>query len=695
VPDPVAPSGEDAELRALVEQALQATYELGAEIGRGGMGIVYRARDRRLKRPVAIKLLPPELSYRRDVRTRFLREAETAAQLSHPNIVPIYSVDEIGSLVFFVMALVDGDNVARQLQQRGVLPVDQVRRWLVEMSEALAYAHARGVIHRDIKPDNILVDAIDGRAVVTDFGIARAATEGGDTARLTATGMAIGTPAYMSPEQASGDRDVDARSDLYSLGVVAYQMLCGQPPFTAGTMPALLVKHLAETPVPVSERRPDTPPDLAALVMRLLEKNPDHRVQQATEVAQAVRSGTAPLPRVTASATARSPIPLDGSPIGGMSLTGAAASPAPPAYQPPAYQPPAYQPAYQPPAYTANTGVLPAAGGGFPPAPVLAPAESGPTPVEVARWEAPPVVRFRKKLGPYLIVNSVILLLSLIGGIDLLGVTAIWTIALAFNYSKLWTEGFDWRDVLRQARHRELGDILNDFGEELEATFSQKKRDQLRARGHYGSGHPRTRDPLPLSVPSVALPAPGTAPDAVLAALAPPVQDAVRQLRMAQAEAARLYAAIPQGKRRGTPDPRDVAPVVHAGVAAVVRELAADAGRDLAAALAPVEAEIAALEAQANPMEAAASESRVRRLAQLRRDKRALRDVLDRQGHRLRQLRACTATLDGIRGHLVGWQAGTGAEAEAHADALAALVVQVAEEATALSRPLPAAAASA
>jgi serine/threonine-protein kinase len=691
VPDPVAPSGEDAELRALVEQALQATYELGAEIGRGGMGIVYRARDRRLKRPVAIKLLPPELSYRRDVRTRFLREAETAAQLSHPNIVPIYSVDEIGSLVFFVMALVDGDNVARQLQQRGVLPVDQVRRWLVEMSEALAYAHARGVIHRDIKPDNILVDAIDGRAVVTDFGIARAATEGGDTARLTATGMAIGTPAYMSPEQASGDRDVDARSDLYSLGVVAYQMLCGQPPFTAGTMPALLVKHLAETPVPVAERRPDTPPDLAALVMRLLEKNPDHRVQQASEVAQAVRSGTAPLPRVTSSATARSPIPLDGSPIGGMSLTGAAASPAPPAYQPPAYQPPAYQP----PAYTANTGVLPAAGGGFPTAPVLAPAVSGPTPVEVARWEAPPVVRFRKKLGPYLIVNSVILVLSLLGGMDLLGVTAIWTIVLAFNYSKLWTEGFDWRDVLRQARDRELGDILNDFGEELEATFSQKKRDQLRARGHYGSGHPRTRDPLPLSVPSVALPAPGTAPDAMLAALAPPVQDAVRQLRMAQAEAARLYAAIPQGKRRGTADLRDVAPVVHAGVAAVVRELAADAGRDLAAALAPVEAEIAALEAQANPMEAAASESRVRRLAQLRRDKRALRDVLDRQGHRLRQLRACTATLDGIRGHLVGWQAGTGAEAEAHADALVALVVQAAEEAAALSRPLPAATASA
>ncbi len=696
MPDPVAPSGEDAELRALVEQALQATYELGAEIGRGGMGIVYRARDRRLKRPVAIKLLPPELSYRRDVRTRFLREAETAAQLSHPNIVPIYSVDEIGSLVFFVMALVDGDNVARQLQQRGTLPVDLVRRWLVEMSEALAYAHARGVIHRDIKPDNILVDAIDGRAVVTDFGIARAATEGGDTARLTATGMAIGTPAYMSPEQASGDRDVDARSDLYSLGVVAYQMLCGQPPFVAGTMPALLVKHLAEAPVPVTERRPDTPPDLAALVMRLLEKNPDHRVQQATEVAQAVRTATAPVARVSAPGTSRSPIPLDGSPIGGMPLGGAPVPPAAPAYQPPAYQPPAYQSAaYQPPAYTANTGVLPAAGAGFPLASAGAPSASGPTPVEMARWEAPPVVRFRKKLGPYLIVNSVILVLSLLGGMDLLGVTAIWTIVLAFNYSKLWTDGFDWRDVLRQGRHRELGDILNDFGEEVEATFSQKKRDQLRARGHYGSGHPRTRDPLPLSVPSVALPAPGAAPDVALAALAPPVQDAVRQLRLAQAEVARLYAAIPQGKRRGTADPRDVAPVVHAGVAAVVRELAADAGRDQAAALAPVEAEIAALEAQANPTEAAASEARVRRLAQLRRDKRALRDGVDRQGLRLRQLRACAATLDQIRGHLVGWQAGTGAEGEAHADALGALVMQAGDEAAALSRPLPAVGASA
>ncbi|MFN7801601.1 serine/threonine-protein kinase, partial [Gemmatimonas sp.] len=345
---------EDAELRAHVEQALSAAYELDQEIGRGGMGIVYRARDRRLKRHVAIKLLPPELSFRRDVRSRFLREAETAAQLSHPNIVPIYSVDEVGNLVFFVMACIDGDNLATLVQKRGPLPVDSVRRWLGEVADALSYAHSRGVVHRDIKPDNILLDGIDGRALVTDFGIARAATDSGETSRLTATGMAIGTPAYMSPEQASGDRDLDARSDLYSLGIVAYQMLCGEPPFVGGTTPALLVKHLAEAPVPIQQRRADAPPDLAAIVMRLLEKNPDHRFQQATELSQALRTGV--VPPAPAGATSASvplstaPVSFNGAPIGGMPMggmpmpgngnSGYQAAPYPaPGYQAPAYSP--------------------------------------------------------------------------------------------------------------------------------------------------------------------------------------------------------------------------------------------------------------------------------------------------------------------------------------------------------------------
>ncbi|HUF31146.1 MAG TPA: serine/threonine-protein kinase, partial [Gemmatimonadaceae bacterium] len=226
----------DKELQPLVERALSASYDLDREIGRGGMGIVYRAKDKRLKRIVAVKVLPPEFSYRSEIKTRFLREAETAAQLNHPNIVPIYSVDESEGLVYFVMACIDGSTLARELNERGRLGVDQTRRVMREVTDALAYAHGRGVVHRDIKPDNILLDGETGRAMVTDFGIARAMQESGDS-RLTATGMAIGTPTYMSPEQAVGDKVIDGRSDLYALGVVAYQMLAGEPPFVAGNTP--------------------------------------------------------------------------------------------------------------------------------------------------------------------------------------------------------------------------------------------------------------------------------------------------------------------------------------------------------------------------------------------------------------------------------------------------------------------------
>jgi len=161
------------------------------------MGVVYRAKDRRLKRVVAIKVLPPELAFRSEIKTRFLREAETAAQLNHPNIVDIYAVDDAEGIVYFVMAYITGDNLAKRLHQQGAMSVDETRRVLRDVADALAYAHERGVIHRDIKPDNILIDAQSGRPMVTDFGIARAVTEG--DSRLTATGIAIGTPAYMSP----------------------------------------------------------------------------------------------------------------------------------------------------------------------------------------------------------------------------------------------------------------------------------------------------------------------------------------------------------------------------------------------------------------------------------------------------------------------------------------------------------------
>ena len=254
--------------------AVGSQYLVDTEIGRGGMAVVYRARDLRLNRRVAIKVLPPELAFNADVRERFLREAQTSAQLAHPGIVPIYTVDEAEQLVFFVMALVDGETLGERLLRERRLPVEQVRRILTDVADALAYAHAHGVVHRDIKPDNIMLERATGRAVVTDFGIARAAA--GDS-RLTVTGVAIGTPAYMSPEQALGEREVDGRSDIYSLGVIAYQMLAGEPPFKASNTPAMLVKHVSETPRPLEQLRPDAPRSMVNAIARALAKRPEDR----------------------------------------------------------------------------------------------------------------------------------------------------------------------------------------------------------------------------------------------------------------------------------------------------------------------------------------------------------------------------------------------------------------------------------
>lgn len=278
---------QDPALQQRLTQVLAPGYAVEAEIGRGGMGIVYRAKDTRLKRSVAIKLLPPELAYRDEIRSRFLREAEMAAQLSHPNIVPIYSVDEKDGCVYFIMQFIDGETLAQRLATRGRLGIVEARAMLRQVADALAYAHARGVIHRDIKPDNIMLQREDGRAMVTDFGIARAADDTTGT-RLTATGVAIGTPAYMSPEQCTGERAVDGRSDLYSLGVVTYAALVGTPPFAGSNTAALLVKHLTEIPRPIREIRHDVPDDLVAIINRLLQKNPADRFQDAASVVKAL-----------------------------------------------------------------------------------------------------------------------------------------------------------------------------------------------------------------------------------------------------------------------------------------------------------------------------------------------------------------------------------------------------------------------
>jgi hypothetical protein len=278
-------------LPARLAEALGSAYTIEGEVGRGGMGVVYRARDERLQRRVAIKVLPPELAFQQDIRERFTREAQTAARLSHPHIVPIHTVGEGQGLVYFVMGYVDGESVAARIRRRGPLPVDEARRIMKETADALSAAHLLSVIHRDIKPDNILLEGTRGRVMVTDFGIAKAlsSTSG---ATLTGIGVAIGTPAFMSPEQAAGERDIDGRSDLYSLGVVTYQMLTGELPFSAPSVAGILMKQITEPAPDLRRKRPETPEDLALAVARCLEKDPENRWPTADALRRALESRT-------------------------------------------------------------------------------------------------------------------------------------------------------------------------------------------------------------------------------------------------------------------------------------------------------------------------------------------------------------------------------------------------------------------
>jgi serine/threonine protein kinase len=622
---PISPTDE---LGTHVAQVLSANYELETEVGRGGMGIVYCARDKRLKREIAIKVLPPELSFRADIRQRFLREAETAAQLNHPNIVPIYTVEERDNLVYFVMAYIKGDNLGQRLQQHGPIAPVEVRRILREVADALSYAHNRNVIHRDIKPDNIIIDEETGRAMVTDFGIARALTDSGDS-RLTATGMAIGTPAYMSPEQSAGDSAIDGRSDLYSLGVVGYQMLCGQPPFVANNTPSMLVKHLSEKPIPVDERWPDLPQDLCRAVMMCLEKDPADRFPSAAAFAVALDGGAMPTLATRASVAA--------------SMSGTRASsarereitePLRDRYTPPTQSP-------------------------------YAPTE--PSNEEISRWQHPKVVSFRRKLAPYLAVNAILVPISLFSNHDFIALTVIWTVALAFKYSKLWAAGFDWRDVFRQPRNRLIFDVAAETIDDARALFDENKRAQVRARARSrGQGMFSSISPLPTMQPFQPYPrvgGPTTSLSPIPAGAPAPYADSRYASAIREAESD--HREIHRQLLNMAPDEQEQIPEVPASADAVFRkvqqlalslsDMDRSTGRETPEA---VEKEITTLESQANPLDYNASEGRVRRLAMLRRQRRALVEIARKKKEAQDKLDNCRQLLRSMRMELVRFRTG-------------------------------------
>src|SRR5437870_4172154 len=270
-----------ADLQARLQVALGPGYRVEHELGGGGMSRVFLAQERELERRVVVKVLPPEMAAGVNAE-RFRREIQLAASLQHPHIVPLLHAGHADDLVYYTMPLIEGESLRARLAREGELPVPEVVRILRDVADALAYAHTRGVVHRDIKPDNVLISG--HHAMVTDFGVAKAISEATGRTSLTSMGVALGTPAYMAPEQATADPHVDHRADLYALGALGYEMLTGRPPFVGTSPHQVLAAQVTELPDPVTDHRAAVPPALAALVMRCLEKKPADRWQSAAEL---------------------------------------------------------------------------------------------------------------------------------------------------------------------------------------------------------------------------------------------------------------------------------------------------------------------------------------------------------------------------------------------------------------------------
>jgi len=274
-----------AALQKRLQQALGQEFTVGPLLGEGGFAAVFRVRDTTLNRDVAVKVLDLELAPSPTLAERFLREAQTIARLEHPHIVPIYKVGRHEEVLYIIMRCIDGPSLRQLLATHRRLSVGDAARIARQVADALAAGHGHDIVHRDIKPDNILLDK-SGHVLVTDFGIAKAA-QAATAAQLTTEGMIIGTPQYMSPEQAAGDR-VDGRSDIYSLGIVLYQMLSGEPPFDGDSSASILAKQITQAPIPIRRTRSDVSDELAFVLERMLQKSPARRFQTAAELSRAL-----------------------------------------------------------------------------------------------------------------------------------------------------------------------------------------------------------------------------------------------------------------------------------------------------------------------------------------------------------------------------------------------------------------------